>query len=190
MDEMEKVVAEQNVQERRTFADLIRYYFIDGSCENTRHDFYSLFLTIHPYAQELLIPHWEAAGLGRFAALGRGFAQEYTVYFHPLNQESAEPLVKVYLDAVRPDQDRWRGSLTPFDKQAVEEALVCSGGVPGKMLQLLYHVMERAIEEQWSSIGAEQIRHVFQALPPEEPEDDETDTRPLPKAQVDLKDRG
>jgi aryl carrier-like protein len=190
LDEMEKIITDQNVRERRTFVDLIRYYFIDGSCENTRHDFYSLFLTIHPYAQELLVPHWEAAGLGRFAALSREFAQEYTVYFHPLNQESAEPLVQVYLDAVRSDQDHRRGSLTPLDKKAVEEALVCSGGVPGKMLQLLYHVMERSIKEQWSTIGAEKIRHVFQALPPEEPEDDETDTTPLPKAQPDLKGRG
>ena len=190
MDEMEKVVTEQNVRERRTFADLIRYYFIDGSCENTRHDFYSLFLTIHPLVQELLIPHWEAAGLGRFAALSREFEQEYTVYFNPLNQESAEPLVKLYLDAVRSDQDQQRDSLTPFDKKAVEEALVCSGGVPGNMLQLLYHVMEKAIEEQWSSIGADRIRHVFQALPPAESEDDETDPRPAPKAQVNLKGEG
>jgi len=190
LDEMEKIVPEQNFRERRTFVDLIRYYFIDGSCENTRHDFYSLFLTIHPYVQELLLPHWEAAGLGRFAALSQEFAQEYTVYFHPLNQESAEPLVKVYLDAVRPNQDQRRGSLTPLDKRAVEEALVYSGGVPGQMLWLLYHVMERAIEEQWSSIGEEQIRQFFQALPPEEPEDDETDTVPLPKVHPDLKGRG
>jgi len=190
LDEMEKILTDQNVRERRTFVDLIRYYFIDGSCENTRHDFYSLFLTIHPYAQELLLPHWEAAGLGRFAALSREFAQEYTVYFDPLNQESAEPLVKVYLDAVRPDQDRRRGLLTPFDKKAIEEALVCSGSVPGQMLQLLHHVMKKAIEEQWSSIGVEQIRHVFQALPPEELEDDETGTTPLPKAHPDLEGRG
>ena len=55
------------------------------------------------------------------------------------------------------------------------------------MLELLHHVMERAIEEQWQSIGAEQIRRVFQDHPPEEPEDDEIDTTPLAPATPDLK---
>jgi len=190
VDEVEKIVTEQNMQERRTFVDLIRYYFIDGSCENTRHDFYSLFLTIHPYVQELLVPHWEAAGLDRFAALSREFAQEYTVYFHPLNQESAEPLVRVYLDAARPSESPQRELLTPFDRRAVEEALVRSGGVPGKMLELLHHAMERAVDKQWSSIGAEQIHQVFQDRPPEQPEDEEISTTQLPPAHPDLRGNG
>ena len=188
IDEMEKIVTVQNIRERRTFVDLIRYYFVDGPCENARRDFYSLLLTIPPYLQELLAPHWEAAGLDRFAALSREFAEKYTVYFRPLNQESAEPLVKVYLDAYRFNEDQ-KGSLMPFDKEAVEEALVRSVGIPGKMLTLLYLVMERAVEKGWSSIGAEQIRQVLQARPPEEP-DEETDTRQLPPSYPDLKGEG
>jgi hypothetical protein len=187
-DEMEKIVTEQNIRERRTFVELIRYHFVDGLCENTRRDFYSLFLTIHPYLQELLAPHWEAAGLDRFAALSREFAEQYTVYFNPLKQESAEPLVKVYLDNSRLSNDQ-KGSLTPFDKSAVEEALVRSGGVPGRMLTLLYHVMERAAKEGWSFIGAEQIRQVLQARPPEEP-DEEADAKTLPRPYPDLKGEG
>lgn len=185
VDETEKIVLEQNVRERRAFVDLIRYYFVDGPCENTRRDFYSLFLTIHPYLQELLVPHWEAAGLDRFAALSREFADKYTVYFTPLKQESAEPLVKVYLDTSRLNDDQ-KGSLPPFNKAAVEEALARSGGVPGRMLILLYHAMEKAVKEGWPSIGAEQIHQVIQARPPEEP-DGEADVRPLPPPHPDLK---
>jgi len=77
----------------------------------------------------------------------------------------------------------------PFDKEDVEEALVRSGGIPGKMLTLLYLVMERAVEKGWPSIGAEQIRQVLQARPPEEP-DEETDTRQLPPSYPDLKGEG
>jgi hypothetical protein len=173
IDEMERIIAEQNIRERRNFAELIRYHFIDGPCENTRRDFYSLFLTIHPYLQELLAPHWEAAGLDRFAAL---------------SQEFAEPLVKVDLDNSRLS-DSQKGSLMPFDKTAVEEALVRSGGVPGRMLNLLYHVMERAAREGWPSISAEQIRQVIQARPPEEP-GEETATKRLPRPYPDLTGEG
>jgi hypothetical protein len=189
VDEMEKIVSKQNIRERRDFVDLTRHYFIDGPCENTRRDFYSLFLTIHPYIQELLAPHWEAAGLDRFAALSRELVQEYTVYFNPVSPELAVPLVKVYLDESRSSEDQ-KGSLTPFDNAAVTEALVRSGRIPGKMLTLLYHVMEKAAKEQWSSISAEQIRQVFQAHPPAEPEDSETDTTQLVPPQPDLKGDG
>ena len=189
IDEVEKIVPYQNISERRAFVESLRYFFIDGPCENTRRDFYSLFLTIHPYLQELLAPHWEAAGLDRFAALSREFAQEYTVYFGPLNQELAEPLVKTYLDAYRIDNDQ-KGPLWPLDKAAVEEALFRTGGVPGKMLTLLYQIMERAIKEKWNAIGAEQIRQVIQVNPPEEPGGDEFDSTALPSSIPDLKKEG
>jgi hypothetical protein len=189
VDGMERIVIEQNIRERRAFADLLRHYFVDGPCENTRRDFYGLFLTIHPYMRELLLPHWEAAGLDHLAALSPEQAQEYTVHFCPLSQELAEPLAQVYLDAHRLSEDQ-KGSLAPFDKAAVTEALVRSGGVPGKMLMLLYNVMEKAVKEQWSSISAEQIRQVFQAHPPEEPKGNEAGVTPLPASQSDLKGDG
>ena len=188
VDEVEKIVSQQNVRERRAFVDLVRYHFVDGPSENTRRDFYSLLLTIHPYLQELLAPHWEAAGLDRFAALSRELAERYTVYFQPLNRESAVPLVMVYLDKCRLDEDQ-KGNLTPFDEAAVEEALVRTGGVPGRMLALLYQVMEEAVREDWSAIGADQIRQVLQARAPEEPEE-ETDIGRLPAARTDLKSEG
>lgn len=184
VDEVEKIVTKQNIKERRTFVELIRHYFIDGPCENTREEFYGLFLTIHPYLQELLAPHWEAAGLDRFAPLSREFARSCTVYFKPLQQDSAVPLVKVYLDAVRIN-DNSKGTLDPLDEPAVEEALARSGGVPGKMLKLLYEVIERAIKERWTSISAEHVRRIAQDLPPEMPEE-EKETHQLPPAKVDL----
>jgi hypothetical protein len=188
VDEVEKIVTKQNIKERRTFVELLRYYFVDGPCENTRQDFYGLFLTIHPYLQELLAPHWETAGLDRFAPLSREFAENCTVYFEPLQRDSAVPLVQVYLDDARID-DCSKGALNPLDEPAVEEALALSGGVPGKMLKLLYEVMERAIKKQWDSISADRVRRVAQALPPEMPEE-EIDTQQLPPAEADLTGKG
>ena len=185
VDEVEKIVTKQNIKERRTFVESIRHYFLDGPCENTRQDFYSLFLTIHPYLQELLAPHWETAGLDRFAPLSREFAESCTVYLEPLQRDSAVPLVKVYLDAARID-DNSKGSLEPLDEPAVEEALFLSARVPGKMLKLLYEVMERAVKEKWGSISAEHVRQVAQALPPEMPKEDD-EAQELPPAEVNLK---
>jgi hypothetical protein len=188
VDELEKIVPYQSTLERRMFIDSIRYFFIDGLCENTRQSFLGLFLTIHPYLQELLTPHWEAAGLNRFCALGGELAKEYTVYFKPLTQESAEPLVKCYLDRFRVP-DEIKGTLIPFDKSAVEEALIRSGGVPGPMLRLLYFVIEKAINSEWSNIGASQIREVLQEQPPQEPDEVEID-QTLPPTKVDLMGEG
>lgn len=188
VDEVEKIVTQQNIKERRTFVESVRYYFIDGSCENARQRFYGLFLTIHPYLQELLAPHWEAAGLDRFAALSREFAESSTVYFEPLQRDSAVPLVNVYLDAARFDS-REEGTLAPLEEPAVEEALALSGGVPGKMLKLLYEVIERAVDSHWDAIDAERVRQVAQALPPDVPKE-ESETQQLPSAEVDLREGG
>jgi len=101
LDEVEKIIAPQNSAERRAFTDSLRYFFMDGYCENVRQSFCSLLLTIHPYVQELLNPHWSATGLDRFAALSGDLASEYTIYFEPLNQEFAIPLAQAYITASR-----------------------------------------------------------------------------------------
>lgn len=185
IDEVEKMITPQNTQERRTFTDSLRYFFIDGQCENARLSFYSLLLTIHPYIQELLNPHWEATGLDRFAALSGELAPEYTIYFDPLNEESAIPLATAYLDESRISDDQ-KGSLEPFDHEALNEALMLSGRVPGKFLTLLNNAVEKAVQLEWGRIGTEEIRKVTRARVPTEP--DESDIiEPSPPAQVDLK---
>ncbi len=184
VDDVEKIITPQNTQERRTFTDSLRYFFIDGQYENARLSFYSLLLTIHPYVQELLNPHWEAAGLDRFAALSGDLASEYTIYFDPLNQESAIPLAMAYLDESRlPDGQK--GRLEPFEAEALDEALMLSGRVPGKFLTLLNNAVEKAIQSEWPTIGTAQIRKVTHAQVPKEPGESDTINRP-PPTQVDL----
>lgn len=170
VDEMEKVVQPQNSKERRAFTDALRYFLIDGQCENARLSFYSFFLTIHPYVQEILNPHWEASGLDRFAALSRELARDYTVYFDPLDQNSARPLAKVYLDESRLSEKK-EDSFAPFTIQALDEALFKSGRVPGKYLTLLNRAVERAIVEGWETIDVNEINYVIQLKAPGEPEE-------------------
>ena len=178
VDEMEKIVQPQNSKERRAFTDALRYFLIDGQCENARLSFYSFFFTIHPYVQEILNPHWEASGLDRFAALSRELAPDYTVYFDPLDQNSARPLAKVYLDKSRLS-GRQEESFTPFTTEALDEALFKSGRVPGKYLTLLNRAVERAIMEGWETIDANKINRVLQLKVPGEPgEKDATDALP------------
>ncbi len=182
-DDVEKIIMPQNTQERRIFTDSLRYFFIDGLCENTRFSFYSLLLTIHPYVQELLSPHWNAAGLDRFAVLSGDLDSEYAIYFEPLNQESAIPLTTAYLDASRMSEDQM-GCLEPFDVEALTEALMLSGQVPGIFLTLLYNAVEKAIHSGWQKIGTDRMRQVAQIRAPKESADT---IESLPSAMTDLR---
>ena len=185
VDEVEKIIIHQNMKERRAFVEDIRYFFLDGPHQSARSGFYQLLLTIHPYVQELLTPHWSAAGLDRFCALSGELTPEYTIYFRPLEVGAAVPLVTVYLDRFRLSPEQ-RGQLTPFDEDAVVEALRLANRVPGPMLSLLHRVMERAVIEGWTTISADQVRTLYQMEPPIEPEVEEPD-RELPPVRVDLR---
>ncbi|MCP4112406.1 MAG: hypothetical protein GY749_43925 [Desulfobacteraceae bacterium] len=185
VDEVEKIITPQNTQERRTFTDSLRYFFIDGQCENARFSFYRLLLTIHPYVQELLNPHWSSTGLDRFAALSGELDSEYTIYFEPLNQESAIPLAMAYLNASR-ISDNQKERLEPFNSEALVEALMLSGRVPGVFLTLLNNAIEKAIQSGWEQIGVDQIRSVAKIRAPIEPKRSDI-IKPLIPAQVDLR---
>ncbi len=183
VDEVEKIVYHQNVQERRAFVEALRYYMLDGS-QNAKSHFYGMLLTIHPGIQELLLPHWNSAGLDRLAPLNQPDAQVATLYFPPLNEDMALPLVAVYLDHFRLDPSD-KGRITPFSKDAVIEALIRSGGVPGRTLSLLHRVVEKAVELGLSKIDKGLVDAVYQAserLAPGEVEE----MIPPPPSQVDL----
>lgn len=184
-DEMEKIIQKQNTKERREFVENLRYFFIDGLSESARMSFFSLFITIHPYSQELLNPHWKATGLDRFADLGGEFVKEYTVYFHPLNKEVAIPLAKEYLVNARVANSKLE-ELHPFNTDALVEGLIKTGGVPGKFLTLLYLAIERAIQEGWKEIDAKKIQDIGLSNYPEEPPTQET-IKPLPTQDITLK---
>lgn len=186
VDQVENVVVPQNQRERRAFVEEIRYFFVDGPHQNTRIGFYGLLLTIHPYLQELLVSHWNAVGLDRVCQLSGGMATQYTIYFEPLPVEVvvAVSLVTAYMNEYRTSADL-RGQLTPFDQDAVVEALRLAGGVPGPMLTLLRRTLEEAVENDWKSIGIEQIRSVFETHIPSEPEEVGVGEE-LPPPRVDL----
>jgi len=184
VDEVEKIVAPQNSAERRAFTDSLRYFFIDGYCENSRISFCNLLLTIHPYIQELLNPHWNATGLDRFAALSGELASEYTIYFEPLNEELAIPLAQAYLNASRINEE-YKDKLEPFTREAIQEALFLSGRVPGIFLTLLNNTVEKAVSEGRHTINATLIKEVAKFREPQEPSLDDRAMHLTPP-QVDL----
>jgi hypothetical protein len=184
VDNLELLVLHQNLRERSSWAEDVRHYFVDGPHESSRSGFYSLFLTIHPYVQELLVPHWVRAGLDRFCPIGGKMANEYTVYFHPLPDKAAVPLVLEYLEKSRINPAE-RGDLRPFDQPSLAEGLKLARGLPGELLQLLYNVVETAVRENWNQVGAEQIRQVHERQPPDESDEPEEGS-PLEPAHVNL----
>ena len=188
VDEVEKIVVHQNSRERRMFVEDLRYCLMDGPYESARGGFYKMLLTIHPYVQELLAPHWAAAGMDRFCALSGDLESKDTIYFRPLEYELAVPLVREYLDESRLKPDE-RGRLDPFDQHALIEALRLTGGVPGPMLALLRRVMQHAVEQGQESIGDDDVKRVFGREAPLEPEDT-SEREPLPGPRVELRGDG
>jgi len=184
-DEAEKVITVQNFQERRSFCDNIRYFFVDGSAENAKESFFRILLTIHPYSQELLNPHWNAAGLNRFVELGGDSAKHYTIFFNPLNEQSAIPLAALYLNAA-PVNKTTLSDTKPFETGALQDILIKAEGIPGRYLQFLYLAIELAINENWSVIGKKEIERVIKSVISERPST-ETTQNPFSKTETNLR---
>ena len=159
IDDFEKSILVQNSRERRTFVDSIRYAFLDGPALAASAGFYSFLWVIHPYIQELLDGDWIAAGMGRFCALSGERAGDYRLDFLPLTRAGTEQLVMGYLDAARLDPPQ-RGSLHPFNAEAISESSDANTGLPGFVLQQLHLAVEHAIREDWPSIDAARIREL------------------------------
>lgn len=184
-DEVEKFVYYQNTEERRNFAESLRYYSFDSNVANSKYSFYGILLTIHPLIQELLIPHWRATGLDRFSPLSEPNTKESTIYFHPLTEPMVKPLVKVYLDAYR-TPGSGELEIEPFKDDALAEALIKSKGVPGEMLRLLHHVTNFAAENGKTSIDKQTIIEVSSSQTYiDETEDSSAEELP-PPTEVDL----
>jgi hypothetical protein len=184
-DELEKVFAPLNRKERRTFIEAIRYYFIDGDLDNARGSFFEVLFTIHPYLQELMGPHWEAAGLDRFAPIGGDPANYHTIYFRPIQDRFAIPLAKAYLRESRLE-DPGKDELFPFDEKALQEALKISNNVPGFYLSFLHTVIEKALEEKAEKITIETVKRTANTKSPVETGPEEK-IEPLPKPLKNLK---
>lgn len=163
LDEVEKIVTYQSLSERRSFCDSLRNYFIDGTSVNALTGFFKVMLTIHPNSQELLMPHWKAAGLDRFSELGGTTANSNTVFFKPLNQDDSEitlNLTRIYLNNARNIES---DSISPFTKEALMTAMYHADNIPGKFLKSLYVAVQKGIEEKWEVIDVDQINSLWES---------------------------
>lgn len=159
LDEVEKIVQYQNFSERRAFCDDLRFYFIDGNTENSAEGFFKILITIHPNSQELLMPHWMAAGLERFCELGGAGAKESTIFFKPMMDDinMIKDFVRIYLDNSRLTK---KDTIEPFTDDALLLALRKSDNIAGKFLKMLYFAIERGITNQWETIGTDKIEEL------------------------------
>lgn len=157
LDEAEKLIQHQNFNDRRTFCENVRNYFIDGNSSNALDGFYKMLITLHPNSQELLMPHWSAAGLDRICSLGGGASNENTIFFKPLQDEDLQVnLALAYLDHSRSDEMS-KGKPDPFTKEALCYAMTKEDGIVGKYLRLLYLCIEKAVINGWNLIGKDEI---------------------------------
>ena len=162
LDEAEKMIQYQSSNERRALCDDLRYYFIDGSCSNAIDGFFKIVLTIHPNSQELLMPHWAAAGLDRFCSLGGDISSENTIFFKPMSNDvmMINELAEIYLKESRIDPND--NSINPFTQEAINYAMEKSDRIPGRFLRMLYLMIEKAVQNHWEVIDREKIDVAWQ----------------------------
>lgn len=189
LDEAEKLIQHQNFNDRRTFCENVRSYFIDGNTSNALDGFYKMLITLHPNSQELLMPHWSAAGLDRICSLGGSSSNENTIFFKPLQDEELQVnLALAYLDHSRAD-DNEKGKPIPFTREALCHAMTREDGIVGKYLKLLYLCIEKALINGWSVIGKDEIdlvRDGCSSLSANSGVTEQNTVEPLPTAKIQL----
>ena len=163
LDEVEKIVTYQNFAEKRAFCDSLRNYFIDGPSINAISAYYKLFMTIHPNSQELLMPHWQAAGLERFSDLGGNTAKDNTVFFRPIQStgDMTRKLTLIYMNNARDDRDININSVSPFTERALDAIMLKAQMVPGRFLKYMYNAVEKGIENEWDVIDLPQVETMW-----------------------------
>lgn len=161
LDEVEKIVTYQNFAEKRAFCDSLRNYFIDGPSINAISSYYKLFMTIHPNSQELLMPHWQAAGLERFSDLGGNTAKDNTVFFRPIQKtgEMTKKLTLIYMNNAQADRDA--KSILPFTENALDAIMLKAQMVPGRFLKYMYNAIEKGIDNNWNIIDTPQVETMW-----------------------------
>lgn len=161
LDEAEKMIQYQNFNERRAFCENLRTYFVDGNNSNAIDGFFKILLTIHPNSQELLMPHWAAAGLDRFCSLGGNTSSENTIFFKPMSNEPEmiSALAEIYLKSSRINKDDT--SISPFTQEAIDYTMEKSAFIPGKFLKYLYILIEKAIRNNWKIIDKANVAMIL-----------------------------
>lgn len=187
LDEAEKMIQYQSSNERRALCDDLRYYFIDGSCSNAIDGFFKIVLTIHPNSQELLMPHWAAAGLDRFCSLGGDISSENTIFFKPMSNDvmMINELAEIYLKESRIDAND--NSINPFTQEAINYAMEKSDRIPGRFLRMLYLMIEKAVQNHWEIIDKEKIDMAWQENNKYNTvSSNAMDDTPLPETKIEL----
>ena len=160
-DELEKVISPLNKNDRRNFVDSLRFHLFDDSNDHTKLSFFHFLFVIHPYLQEILLPHWDAAGLDRVASIGGELATKYTILFNPIEEYLAITLAKTYIEKFRINKEKCPDEIYPFTEKALYKAHEHEQGIPGRYLQLLYHAMENCIDNNWSNIDEKKIESIL-----------------------------
>ena len=187
LDEAEKMIQYQNSNERRALCDNLRYYFIDGACSNAIDGFFKIVMTIHPNSQELLMPHWAAAGLDRICSLGGDTSSENTIFFKPMSNDEImiSEFAEIYLHESRIDKNI--NTIAPFNQEAINYAMEKTDRIPGKFLKLLYLMIEKAVQHKWETIDREKVDMAWKESNKNYSSQNITpDETPLPKTKVEL----
>jgi len=149
LDEFEKIYMYQNNRERDEFLDDLRQYFYERPSAAVSRQYISTVLTIHPSIDRFLAVNWQRVGLDYLAPLKPGQIEQRSVMLGASTLESLAHLLVTYLDYFRIG-DEHKGTIYPFEADALEPALIAARLYPRGALWYVHAIIQKAAGENTS----------------------------------------
>ncbi len=175
LDEFEKIYISQNGRERDEFLDGLRQYFFERDSVAVKYQYITIVLTIHPSIYAYVDTNWRRVGLDNLAPLDVDRIKNVSVELGTSDNTKLEHLLTTYLDFFRINaDDPKKGSIYPFNTDALEPAIIAARLYPRGTLWYAYELLQKAAKEEIPApISRESVEEFIQGgVKPPQDEDD------------------
>lgn len=187
LDEFEKIYISQNARERDEFLDGLRQYFFERDSVAVKYQYITTVLTIHPSIYTYVGTNWRRVGLDNLAPLDADRIQNVSVELGASDETKLEHLLLTYLDFFRVNaDDPKKGSIYPFNDDALAPAIEAARFYPRGTLWYAYELLQKAAKEEVPALISREFVEEFIQGGVKPPQDEDDVFFTLPPAASDL----
>lgn len=187
LDEFEKIYISQNGRERDEFLDGLRQYFYERDSVAVKYQYITAVLTIHPSIYAYLDTNWRRVGLENLAPLGVDKIKNVSVELGASDPAKLKQLLVTYLDFFRVNaDDPKKGSVYPFNPDALEPAILAARNYPRGTLWYAYELLQKAAKDEVPAPITREFVETFIEGGVKPPQDEDDVFFNLPPAENDL----
>ena len=185
LDEFEKIYINQNNRERDEFLDSLRQYFYERPSVAVDRQYISTVLTVHPSIDRFLAVNWQRVGLDYLAPLKPGQIEQRSVTLGASTLERLTHLLVTYIDYFRTG-DEHKGTVYPFEADALESALKAARLYPRGALWYAHAIIQKAAGENVNPPISRRFVENFVQTGQKPPVEEEDTIFELPSSATDL----